>query len=239
VVTHLESDNLSNSLAVQVTEGADVSGLELALSPPVKRDARKRALGQVLAADGSPVPLASVRFEPVKSFLSSKRTFSERDGNFEVNSIDETTAYTLWVCDPARENAATVDLPAGFDLKQPLEIKLAPTAQISGRIYNASGQPLIGAEIALYETVNSNSTIWQRFVLSTRSDERGNYCFKGFIPSAQTGPLQLEPRFPRGAEVVESDHHSLPDIEPGEKLEGLNFRVTIEPHQKRISAERE
>jgi protocatechuate 3,4-dioxygenase beta subunit len=69
------------------------------------------------------------------------------DGVFRLPGAEPGRVYRVFFLTPDTKFAAVAELKAGANRQRPLEIKLEPTASIRGRILDADGMPLQGAQI--------------------------------------------------------------------------------------------
>ena len=125
---------------------------------------------------GAPVPRANVMLRGVgdEQPATSYGTTSGADGSFSITGI---RADTYWAeakragfAMTANGGHVRVALQAG-DKKTGLEIQLAPTGAITGRVTDANGDPIEGASVAA-----DGATGW------TTTDEKGRYRIGGLSP---------------------------------------------------------
>lgn len=144
----------------------------------------------------------------------------------------------------ALANSGSITLSAGQALTG-IAINLTPTGNVSGRVLDFNGQPLIGVPVNLYRsTYNPTGERNPTTVATVRTNDRGEYRIFWIAPgryylvaggTAGTGrPLNSVNNdtpdsnsysiafYPQGSDI---DEASSIDIRPGSDLSGYNFRV--------------
>jgi hypothetical protein len=131
---------------VDVVEGANRSGLEIAVNlPPAPEFPPLR--GKVVRPDGTPAALARVQLNRADNFTGASPKYTGIDGAFVIPAMDDARAYECWVSDASRDFAAWVQIDASYDRSTPLSITLSPTVEMSGSV-TLNGDPLAGGRFS-------------------------------------------------------------------------------------------
>jgi beta-lactamase regulating signal transducer with metallopeptidase domain len=69
------------------------------------------------------------------------------DGIFRLPGTDPARTYRVYLLQPERGIGAVVDLKPDPQAKQPIEVKLQPTAQVHGKVVTAGGSPMQGGQV--------------------------------------------------------------------------------------------
>jgi hypothetical protein len=217
---------------VDVTEVADRTGIEIAVESPASSPIPPLN-GRVIRADGTPVATALVNLIPVGTTNGgSSPRYTAADGTFTFTSLDESISLDCWVCDCSRDFAGWAHIESNSDRSTPLTITLAPTVEISGKV-TLNGEPARRRALFLSQRMNASSS---RNVLSTRTNEKGEYRMRGFLIPDRADALRLCPSSPRG---WMGNGHELPTETPTEPLKGYNFILSYERELLKVGTERE
>ena len=121
----------------------------------------------------------------------------------------------------ARKLAAVMTLRG--DEKEPVTVRLAPTAVLTGRVLDADGEPVAGAEVyELYSTsagrqLTKSQVRWFR----PRTDKEGRFRLDGIVPG-----LEMELGFVKGRQMlVPQERREVTPPESGKTLDLGELRV--------------
>jgi protocatechuate 3,4-dioxygenase beta subunit len=199
------------SRPVQIVAGQEVSGLTidapLLTAAAAGRGARgpQNAAGvwiKVVNPDGTPVPLAVLR-----TGSGGGVQFTDVNGEFHVERA--TTSFRLAMASNyAGTLAGLAQLDRTVEPVAPTVITLGPAARISGRVYDADGKPIAGANVQLNFGSPNLGSAW--------TDADGKYTF--------TGLVGLQPGERYSVRASQMSGHTITELQPGQELTGVSFR---------------
>jgi large repetitive protein len=131
------------------------------------------------AITNTPIPTATIVLTPIDSGGVSRTVATDQAGHFSIKEVLPgryiiTATATLFV-NPTRSNTQTVTAAAGQNLND-VTIQLAPSAVLSGRVYDQNQTPLrlIQVEAQRYEYRNGVLSL-VRAGQAARTDDHGEY----------------------------------------------------------------
>ncbi len=125
-----------------------------------------RALGRVVDSAGAPVAGARVR---LRGRRSKAEVVTGADGAFDIVGLDPMFAnYQLLMVDADGFLPARVEVPAvsSGEVRDGIVVRLAHGARLRGRVVNDADEPLVEAEVSVFD----ESGVWR-----TRADAEGRY----------------------------------------------------------------
>jgi hypothetical protein len=193
--------------------------------------------GTISKPDGSPAKLARACLLPAGSDGWGATFYTELDGSFACE-LDPGQDYTLWTFDSTRDFAAALSVQQGINLAVLLDVKLAPTCEICGRVLDPDNKPLSGIRVFLRDVVASGSHTAHRSILHTRTNDAGEYILRGFVLPETEQDIQVEADSPWRPKVsMRSNGHKIQNLTPGSKVQGLDFRIIDTGRSIEINAE--
>jgi hypothetical protein len=133
--------------------------------------------GVVRTTAGQPLPKARVSLQTSSNWRPSAvqsgiGVLTEDDGRFMLVDLPSSSRRRpLWVQAPGYASVVRgIELPVA----EPLEIELAPAAELRGRVSNDAGEPVAGAEVAARRQIQPGLSYTQREV---STDEQGRFVF--------------------------------------------------------------
>lgn len=187
-------------------------------------DAPEQIAGRaVSAADGLPVPGASISIADARTNQIAASTLTGGDGSFTLPAVPP-GKYRL-------EGTKRGYLPSAFEQHEQfftgvvtgaglptgsLTLRLAPAALLTGRVTDVAGEPVRGAAIALYGENHDTGVAKIIPLQSAQTDDQGSYEIAGLAPgtyflSAQATPWYAvhPPSRSAGNEIASVD-----DVDP-------------------------
>jgi hypothetical protein len=174
------------TFAGRLPEGAEAwaryDGLPVALrSGVVKLPPRGRVVGDVVCADGTPAPFASVLFRPqldrdFATELPGWKVDADGDGRFEAKGV----ALVRYAVEVRAKGCATrvfADVAPGAE---PLRFRLEPGFAVEGRIIDSRGFPVPDARV---QAVGLPTEHGESPITAQRVDELGRFRLDGLTGS--------------------------------------------------------
>jgi RNA polymerase sigma factor (sigma-70 family) len=168
-------------------------------------------------AEGKPLTGAEVAGISAQSL----RAVPLRTATGRIYALDPDKPRPVVFVHAARKLAAVVTLRG--DEKEPVTVRLAPTAILTGRALDADGQPVIGAEIyERYATpagrqLTKSQVRWFR----PRTDKEGRFRLDGIVPG-----LAMELAFVKGRQMlIPQERREVTPPESGKTLDTGEIRV--------------
>lgn len=189
-----------------------------ATTSPAQTPARLDLVGHVIMPPGKSTPATVVALfanlkpclpEPGASYPSypilPKRTQTDSQGNFKIESLDPAWLYYVLVIAPGcklqtfdRVDVAAGPLNANLETKNPTNA--TPGTALHGRVLDTHGKPVPGALISMQEVTRNH--VWyfsaDRIDAFSTSDDAGNFVVYGQTPFTDGGGAIEAPGFATG-----------------------------------------
>ena len=143
--------------------------------------------GRVVNENGEPLPNAVVSISAVGRGSSDPGVATDRDGNFQFESLDTNLQYYISAAMPAytalpRNPAA--NQPAAYRAGDSVTLTLIKGGVITGRVTNAAGEPLVGIRVQAEMVVRSRNgrRVLNGWAMERLTDDRGVYRIYGLAP---------------------------------------------------------
>jgi hypothetical protein len=112
----------------------------------------------------------------------------------------------------------------GGNEKEPVTVRLQPTAIVSGRLLDADGHPVAGAEVWTLYAGPVGEQLWRSLsqrIIQPQTDEEGRFRLEGIVPG-----LTWRFAFLKGREPLEAATNlDIKPLESGQSLDLGNIRV--------------
>lgn len=211
-----------------------------------KADSKNKAViaGRVIGEDGQPLAGASVQAQS-RSGVSGN-VFTAEDGSFRLTGLSAAN-YQLSASLPAYVMApltAESGEPKFFRDGDSATITLVKGGVITGRVTDASGQPIPGLQISAQRLRNAEGKLMNNFVYTRRTDDRGIYRIFGLQPGtyivktdgADAGwSYQADDQVNDGPTYYPSSSRDTAmelTVQPGVELSGIDIRYRVERGHK-------
>jgi beta-lactamase regulating signal transducer with metallopeptidase domain len=165
---------------------------------------------RVVDPDGRPVKGVVAYYDGVNARLIDKWQQGESfdDGVFRIRGADPDRAYRVFFLQPRRRLGTLAKLKYAPEAGGPIEVKLAPTASVRGRIADPAGNPVVSAQVypqivvtakegelsrnelfseenALFYANMVGEAYYFEVAGHEKPDERGEFLFDGLIPGVR------------------------------------------------------
>lgn len=186
-------------------------------------------------ATGEPIADVQVTATPATPGVAPETATTAADGRFEVSNLSPgaytiTAVRTLFVRGRRNNPALTITLSQDEHLRD-LAIRLQPTAVISGRVTDASREPVRGVRVEAmrYQYRDGNRTLIS--AAQTQSDDRGEYRLFNLQPATylvratpvSSGPQTMAAVYYPG--VVEAPEAAALEAGPGAELAAIDISL--------------
>lgn len=208
-VEMLDHNNACKVLDIQ--DGDTPVSCDLALDPG------KTLTVSLQDAEGKPLTGAEVAGISAQSL----RTVPFKTATGRIYALDPDNPRSVVFVHTARKLAATVTLRG--DEKEPVTVRLKPTAILTGRVLDADGQPVAGAEIYERYATSAGRQLTKSQVrwFRPRTDKEGRFRLDGIVPG-----LALELGFVKGRQMlVPQERREVTPPESGKTLDLGEVRV--------------
>jgi len=174
----------------------------IALEPGVSRK------GTVLGPDGKPLAGALAGGVDAVSVFGAAKKLETAD--FTITGLHPKRARTVMFYHNEKKLAAVVQVKG--DEKGPVKVRLAPLTVVTGRLVDAKGQPVAGAEaiLDLNRNVFTNRDVPLEFLNArarpevpekVTTDDKGNFRIAGLVPGTRIDLFVPKVGFVRGLYV--------------------------------------
>lgn len=200
--------------------------------------------GKVLLPDGSPAPHAQIEIKStfpkgplprggIEDFQTS--CLATWTGEFEAEVQGDYGPLTLRAWDSYRILGATLNIADPARSREPIVLTLQRGAEFSGTIAYADGKPYPGASVSVSETIQTGpGSFIHSSVVSCHSDLQGKYLLTGYVPSGLEQDTVLRAMYSIGLTSREPEQwkdvavaaYPVKFVKPGDRREGLNFRIS-------------
>jgi hypothetical protein len=198
----------------------------------------------VEAASGDPVRKAVVTLTwqgSPKSWATTRTDGSGKfrfeglpAGKFELRAVKTGVGTAVYGGNGARELGEFVALGDG-EAREGLTLRFIHSGSISGRVLDADGDPVLGAQVGL---MRPGRNMGERTLLNFRyasTNDRGEYKFSSIDPGQYYPVANLFPRVSPGSPQYPIRHYYAGartskdanpiNVQPGESLSGIDFQV--------------
>ncbi|HEY7312762.1 MAG TPA: sigma-70 family RNA polymerase sigma factor [Gemmataceae bacterium] len=210
----VDLDLFSSCKVLDVKDGGAPVSCDLALDPG------KTLTVELHDAEGKPLTGAVVAGVSAQTL----RVVPFKTATSRIYALDPDHPRPVVVLHIERKLAAVVTLRG--DEKEPVTVKLRPAATLTGRVLDADGQPVAGAEVhTLYTSTGRELTKSQSRWNLPRTDKEGRFRLEGIVPG-----LSLELGFVKGRQMlVPQTRREIKPPESGKTLDLGDMRIKPRP----------
>ena len=187
--------------------------------PSAQSAASRRVEGRVVADDtGDPIPNAKVGFS---TGASARATLTDRDGRFAIDTVPGVARLAVTKAGYARREIALQPARGAVD------VRLARTAVITGRISYANGDPAVNVAVSAGVPVPGSQSSFSVRATSL-TDDRGEFRLSGLteerlvVATYEMGSRNANVYFP-GVESI-SDAELL-DVKAGDEIDRIDLSL--------------